>query len=162
MPSGKAGLTTRISTTIRPISAPNSHLPVSVMDAETGSVAMNIMPKAKPPKTKCQYQGMANIGLVSEPMALNSQLVAIMPSITPATMRQDAMRVTSSTPPPIRMARVLVSPMEPWMVPRKASIQLMPWPRMFSTPPAEPRLRDVAPANPSTAVHTSSPEICAG
>lgn len=46
MPSGKAGLMTRIITTMTPISAPNTHLPVLVIEADTGSVAMNIMPKA--------------------------------------------------------------------------------------------------------------------
>ncbi len=161
MPSGKAGLTTRISTTIRPITAPKIHLPVLVMDAETGSVAMKIMPKANPPTTRCQYQGMANIGLVAEPMALNSRLVAIIPIITPATMRQAAIRVTSSTAPPMRIARVLVSPIEPCMKPRKASLQDS-WPANCSTPPLAAWLSAVAPAKPSTAVHTASPDICAG
>ena len=40
MPSGNAGLTTRISTTIKPINAPKIHLPVLVIEAETGSVAL--------------------------------------------------------------------------------------------------------------------------
>ncbi|MNM91971.1 hypothetical protein D3C81_1042870 [compost metagenome] len=104
------------------------------------------MAKAKPPTTRCQYHGMANSGLLSEPMVLNRVLVAIMPSITPATMRQAAILVSSSTAPPMKMARVLVSPIEPCSKPRKASIQLTPWPTMASTPPAAARLRLVAPA----------------
>ncbi len=88
--------------------------------------------------------------------------MATIPSITPATMRQEAMRVSSSTAPPMKIARVLVSPIEPCMWPRKASIQVKPWPRMLSTPPAAARLSEVAPAKPSTEVHTASPDICAG
>src|SRR5690606_29954304 len=84
-------------------------------DQDAGSVAMKIMPKAKPPVTMCQYQGMENIGLVSEPMKLNRVLSATMPIITPATMRQEAILVSSSTAPPMKMARVLVSPIEPCM-----------------------------------------------
>src|SRR5690554_7741570 len=112
MPSGNAGLTTRMSTTMTPIRMPNTHLPVLVIDADTGSVAMKIMPKAKPPVTMCQYQGMENIGLVSEPMKLNRVLSATMPIIMSATMRQEAILVSSSTAPPMKMARVLVSPIE--------------------------------------------------
>src|SRR5690606_2925533 len=141
---------------------PNTHLPVLVMEAETGSVAMKIMPKANPPVTMCQYQGMANIGLVSEPIALNSRLSTTMQIITPATKRQEAILVISSTAPPMKMARVLVSPMEPCMVPMKASIQLRPPLTTASIPPAPATLSAVAPEKPSTAVHTASPEICAG
>ena len=49
---------------------------------------MNIMPKAKPPSTRCQYQGMENIGLVAEPIRLNSVAVSTMPIMTPATIRR--------------------------------------------------------------------------
>lgn len=41
------------------------HFPVFVIDALTGSVAMNTSPKAAPPITRCQYHGTPNIGLVS-------------------------------------------------------------------------------------------------
>ncbi len=61
----------------------------------------------------CQYQGMPNSGLVSEPIRLNSVLSAIMPSITPVTMRQEAILLPIRTAPPMKMARVLVSPIEP-------------------------------------------------
>src|SRR5690606_22662406 len=148
--------------TMTPIRMPNTHLPVLVIDADTGSVAMKIMPKAKPPVTMCQYQGMENIGLVSEPMQLNRVLSATMQIITPTTMRHEEIKVSSSTAPPMKMARVLVSPIEPCMVPMKASIQLRPPSTMASIPPAPATLRAVAPAKPSTAVHTASPEICAG
>ena len=40
--------------TITPIRMPKASLPVSVMAADTGSVAMNTVPKAQPPITKCQ------------------------------------------------------------------------------------------------------------
>ncbi len=162
MPSGNAGLTTRINTTITPISAPKIHLPVLVMDADTGSVAIKIMPKAKPPTTKCQYHGIANNGFVSDPSTLNSELRAIIPIITPATMRHAAIRIISSTAPPIKIASVLVSPTEPCTLPIKASIQVIPEPTICSMPPAAPKLKLVAPAKPSTEVHTASPESCAG
>ena len=90
MPSGNAGLTTRTSTTMIPTSAPNQYLPVLVNDAETGSVAINIIPKAKPPVTKCQYQGIANIAFVSLPIALSSIDIATIPPNTPNTMRHEA------------------------------------------------------------------------
>ena len=68
-------------------------------EADTGSVAINIIPKAqKPPSTRCQYHGIANIGLVSEPITLNRVAVAIMPIITPATMRRDATRQRDDRP----------------------------------------------------------------
>ncbi|MPN63346.1 hypothetical protein SDC9_211104 [bioreactor metagenome] len=113
-----------------PINAPNTHLPVSVIEADTGSVAMKIMPKAKPPTTMCQYHGMANIGLVAEPTLLNTRLIAIMPSITPATMRHEAIFMISSTAPPMKMASVLTSPTEPCMKPKKASNQVRPLARI--------------------------------
>src|SRR5690554_7230999 len=56
---------------------------------------------------------------------------------------------------------VEVSPMEPWMVPTKAFIQPI-WASSASRPPDAAQLRAVAPLKPSTAVHTVSPEICAG
>ena len=49
------------------------------MAADTGSVAMNTRPKAKPPMTRCQYHGMANIGLVSEPISVEQRVMATMP-----------------------------------------------------------------------------------
>lgn len=79
---GVSRIGTRINTHITPISAPYHHLPTLVKEAETGSVAINSIPMAKPPTTKCQYQGIANIALVSEPMKLNSEDIAIIPIIT--------------------------------------------------------------------------------
>ena len=99
---------------MKPISSPNIQRPVLVWQALTGSVAMKTMPKAKPPSTRCQYQGIANIGLVSLPMALNSSVVATMPTNTPAMMRHDAMpRVDQDQATPSRQASVEVSPIEP-------------------------------------------------
>ena len=43
MLSGNAGLSARISTTMKPISKPNSQRPASVFAADTGSVAMNVI-----------------------------------------------------------------------------------------------------------------------
>ena len=124
---------------------PKAHLPALVMAADTGSVAMYIMPKAKPPSTMCQYQGMANIGLVALPIRLKSPDSTIMPSITPATIRQAAMPVSSSRPPPSRMASVLASPTAPGMKPRKASVQESPcWVRA-ATPPSLAMPNAVAP-----------------
>ena len=46
-----------------------------------------------------------------------------MPIITPAIMRQAAMRVNTITAPPIKIARVETSPIEPGKLPTKASIR---------------------------------------
>ena len=62
-------------------------VPVLVIAADTGSVAMNIIPKAKPPITRCQCAGIANIGLVSDPMIFNSRDMPIIPISTPPTIR---------------------------------------------------------------------------
>ncbi|MNP43053.1 hypothetical protein D3C76_1368510 [compost metagenome] len=111
---------------------------MSVKEADTGSVAINIMPKAKPPSTRCQYHGMANIGLVAEPIRLNSVAVRIMPSMTPATMRQEATRPNRMMAPPIRIISVETSPIEPGMVPIKASNQLTGWPVALLTSASPP------------------------
>ena len=84
MPSGKAGLTTRISTVMKPIKMPKIHRPTLVCAALTGSVAMYTVPKAKPPRVKCQYQGSPNMALESLPMMLSRVDVAIIPTRTPA------------------------------------------------------------------------------
>src|SRR5690606_12003645 len=124
MPSGNAGLTTRISTVMTPMMIPNTHLPVLVIEADTGSVAMYTRPNARPPMVRCQYQGMANIGLVSLPMALKIPDISAVPSTTLSMMRQLAMRVSSRNAAPMAIASVEVSPMEPWMPPSAVSIQL--------------------------------------
>ncbi|MNH39998.1 hypothetical protein D3C79_1012460 [compost metagenome] len=104
--------------------------------------------------------------MVAEPMLLNRKAVAIMPSITPATMRQEATRPNRIIAPPIRIISVETSPTEPGMLPRKASIQLIDWPvatlLRLCAPPTLHCARGVAPEKPSAAVHTRSPEICAG
>ena len=87
MPSGNAGLTTRINTVIPPTNAPYTQRPVFVIAALTGSVAIYTMPKAKPPTVKCQYQGKANIWFVSLPTTLNNNEVATIPANTPPIMR---------------------------------------------------------------------------
>ena len=86
---------------------------------------MKIIPNAKPPNTKCQCQGIENIGLVSEPMILNKVAVAAIPIITPAIMRQEAMRVNKISAPPINNASVETSPIEPGRLPINASIQVI-------------------------------------
>src|SRR5699024_11334434 len=113
-----AGFTTRISTAIAPINAPYHHFPLFVNEADTGSVAINNIPKANPPNTKCQYQGIENIGLVSEPIRLNRQEVTIIPIITPAMIRQEAIRAKTITAAPMINARVETSPIEPGKIGR--------------------------------------------
>ena len=54
-----------------------------------------------------------------------------------------------------------VSPIEPWIVPKKASIQVI-CSVTFVIPSTAAAPNGVAPLNPSTAVQTASPEICAG
>ena len=48
---------TLINTTVTPIKAPYIQRPALVPDPETGSVDIKTSPNAKPPITKCQYQG---------------------------------------------------------------------------------------------------------
>ena len=69
-----------------------------------------------------------------------------MPIITPATMRQAAIRANSRMLPPSRMASVLVSPIEPGMKPRNASVQLRPFCARAPTPLVAAWLSAVAPA----------------
>ena len=68
---------------------------------------------------------MENMALVSEPMKLNSEDMAIIPIITPAMMRQEAMRANTINAPPIKSAKVDTSPIEPGTLPINASIQVM-------------------------------------
>ncbi|SSL00206.1 Uncharacterised protein [Klebsiella pneumoniae] len=89
-----------------------------------------------------------------------------MPIITPATMRQDATRPKRMIAPPMKIISVDTSPIEPGILPRKASIQLTGTPVATFTSASPPPLAHwesgVAPEKPSAAVHTRSPEICAG
>ena len=87
MPSGYAGLSTRMTTVRAPMRKPKIHRPASVIAAETGSVAMNTMPKAKPPSTRCQYHGIPIIGLSEPSSALSRRLVATIPRKTPRMIR---------------------------------------------------------------------------
>src|SRR5690625_1530838 len=112
---------------------------------------------------------MANKGLVSLPMALNIKDVSTAPISTAAIMRQEAMRVISKTAAPIKIAKVEVSPIEPWIPPKKVCIHVMPLsvaaavnPTEKSIAPSAAKDKGVAPLKLSTAVHTESPEICAG
>ena len=93
IPSGKAGFMTLMSITKIPIENPYTHLPILVLAADTGSVAINTNPKAKLPIVKCQYQGIANIGLVSEPIKLRALLITIIPAKVPKIILQDAILV---------------------------------------------------------------------
>ena len=118
MPSGKAGLDTRMRIVMNPMSIPKLHRPASVIEAETGSVAIKIMPKANPPSTRCQYQGIANMGFELLPMRLNNKLVKSMPINTPAIIRQEATPVYTINRAPSKQANVEVSPKDPWIVPK--------------------------------------------
>lgn len=91
--SGIVGFAIRITTISIPISKPYSHRP-GLVDADvTASVAKNMIPKANPPKTRCQYHGMVNIGFVSLPMMLNNIAAETIPINPPTIMRQDAIPV---------------------------------------------------------------------
>ena len=89
-----------------------------------------------------------------------------MPMKTPATMRHEATRPKMMMAPPMRIISVETSPIDPGILPRKASIQLTGWPVETLTSDSPPPLahwdNGVAPEKPSAAVHTRSPEICAG
>ena len=79
--------------------------------------------------------------------------------MTPETMRHEA--IFSSTAPPIRMASVLVSPIEPCTVPRKARIQSMPAPVTASMPPGAERQHGGAGEAVDRGPHRVA-DICAG
>ena len=135
---------------------------MEVIAAETGSVVIKNNPKAKPPNTKCQYHGTANIGLVAEPIQLNKELMASIPKNTAKTVRQEEMPESNNKTPPSIIAKVLVSPIEPGTKPTKAFIHEMPAFSIAATPPDAAKANGVACVKPSTATQTASPEICAG
>ena len=87
----------------------------------TGSVAINTAPKAKPPSTRCIYQGILATA-VSGPNWLNKNAVNAPPTNTDNIVFQLATRVTRRITAPIRIANVETSPTEPGMKPRNASI----------------------------------------
>ena len=91
--SGMVGFAIRIITNNIPIKNPYNQRPLFVHAEVTGSVARNTMPNAKPPRTRCQYHGMLNIGLLSLPMILNIMEVRNTPINPPAMIRQDAIPV---------------------------------------------------------------------
>ena len=64
-----------------------------VIEALIGSVAMNTVPKAKPPSTVCQYHGRPKPGFSGLAKALKSNEVPTMPRKTPVMMRHEATRV---------------------------------------------------------------------
>ena len=68
---------------------------------ETGSVAMNTVPRAQPPSTMCQYHGTANIGLVSEPERLSTRDIAIVPTTTPVMVLPEPTCVHNNIAHPI-------------------------------------------------------------
>ena len=95
-----------------------------VPEPETGSVAIKTKPNAKLPMTKCQYQGIANIGLVSEPTIFNIPDINIIPSMVATTILQEATFEARRIINPMPIAIIDVSPMEPGIYPRNASIQV--------------------------------------
>ncbi len=76
-----------------------------------------------PPETRCQYQGMENMGLDWLPMRLSRVAKEIIPMRQPNIKRKLAIFVTSRKRAEKRMARVEVSPMDPGTSPMKASNQ---------------------------------------
>ena len=120
-PSGYAGFTTLMRTVITPMRRPYQNLPVSVIDADTGSVAIKTNPNAKLPITKCQCQGTPNMGLLSEPIKLKNEESATMPTKTPNIIRHAPILVNSKIAQPTRIASIDVSPIEPCLFPIKAS-----------------------------------------
>ena len=65
---------------------------------------------------------MANMGLFDS-IRFKTTDMATIPAITPAMMRQEAIRDATRMTPASRIARVDVSPREPAMLPRKAASQ---------------------------------------
>lgn len=103
-------------------------MPLLVNELDTGSVAMNTKPKAKPPSTKCHWKVIENIGLVSEPIVLNKVAHKNAPIRTPAITLHDAMPVTKIIKAPTAIINVEPSPIQPGMFPKNASIQVIALP----------------------------------
>jgi hypothetical protein len=66
------------------------------------------------------------MGFESDPTMLKKDAVKTIPRKTPNIIRQEAVRVTSKTTPPMNIANVEVSPMDPCIFPRKASDHEIP------------------------------------
>ena len=82
--------------------------------------AMNTVPNAKPPTTRCQSGFISNVRFDSLPMAKRSVDRLTAPMTTLSMIFQDPTPVTIRIAAPIRQASVDVSPIDPCMVPRKA------------------------------------------
>ena len=100
------------------------HLPVLVPEPETGSVAIKTRPKAKLPITACQYHGTSNIGFVSEPTIFSRLDIVIIPMNVQRIILQDATLVANKIIKPMHIAIIDVSPIEPGIFPKNASIQV--------------------------------------
>ena len=74
--------------------------------------------------TICHQKGTANIGLVSLPAKLNSVAVNIVPKTTPATILHEAIFVYNKMASPINIATTDVSPIDPGIKPKKASLHV--------------------------------------
>ena len=134
--------------------------------AVTGSVTMKTVAKAQLPTTMCHQNGMANAALVSDPMRLKTDAMAIVPSVTPAMVRHEPTPVAMITSAPIRQASAEVSPRLPGMNPMNASHQeyiccSMPTP-LFTCASMVGAAVPSTVAEVGAAVHTASPDICAG
>ena len=88
---------------------------------------MNTVPNAQPPSTMCHQKGIPNAGLVVEPIQLNICAMMIVPTATPAMVRQEATLVQSKTIAPIRHISADVSPSEPGSSPTNAFHHEKPW-----------------------------------
>ena len=64
------------------------------------------------------------MGLVSDPIRLNNSEVRKVPNKTPAMILQEATLVYNRIASPRRINKVDVSPIDPGIDPRKASLQL--------------------------------------
>ena len=84
---------------------------------------MKTVAKAQPPATMCHQKGMPISGLVAEPMALSTEAMATVPSVTPAIVRHEPTPVAIRITAPIRQASAEVSPRLPGSKPPKATIQ---------------------------------------
>ena len=71
----------------------------------------------------CQIKVRLNMGLVSDPIALNNREVIKVPKRTPKTILQEATLVHKSISSPRKINKAEVSPADPGMLPIKASSQ---------------------------------------
>ena len=115
-PSGYAGFITRINIPINPIKIPYINLPLLVVAAVTGSVAINAIANKNDPIIMCCVHVTVINGV--DPNAFSIHVVPISPTTIPAIILQLATRVKSKINAPNNINTLFVSPTDPGIAPQ--------------------------------------------